>query len=79
MAEQNILIDDNAAQEDEQSLKQRQAEVAQKVAAAFEDGEPDFPLQLSKQKAKAVRETISAIEASTESPELITAGKRQAN
>lgn len=34
-------------------------------------GEVDFPEELSLQKAKSVRETIKAIEASTESPDLI--------
>jgi hypothetical protein len=41
------------------------------LAEQFDKGEPDFPRELSRQKAKCVRETISAIEASTESPELI--------
>lgn len=44
----------------------------QRIAAQFEAGEPDFPPPLSKEKAKSVRDTISAIEVSTESPELIS-------
>ena len=43
----------------------------EKVAADFADGEPDFPMRLSQDKAKAVRETIAAIKASTERPELV--------
>jgi hypothetical protein len=39
--------------------------------ADFEDGEPDFPQHLSKQKAAAVRKTIAAIEAAKDRPELI--------
>ncbi len=44
----------------------------QKIAADFADGEPDFPKALSLQKAESVRDTIRAIESSTESPELIS-------
>ena len=40
-------------------------------AKYFENGEKDFPLRLSQGKAKLVRETIKAIEASTDEPELI--------
>lgn len=36
----------------------------------FENRETDFPKQLSRQKAAAVREAIAAIEASTEAPQL---------
>ena len=43
----------------------------QKIADGFEKGEPDFPKALSLEKAKSVRQTISAIESATESPELI--------
>jgi hypothetical protein len=43
----------------------------EKIAADFADGEPDFPRNLSLQKAAAVRETIRAIEASEELPKLI--------
>ncbi len=41
------------------------------LANYFENDEPDFPKELMKQKAKCVRDTIRAIEASTETPELI--------
>jgi hypothetical protein len=41
------------------------------AAQYFENGEENFPRQLSLGKAKLVRETIKAIEASTEEPELI--------
>jgi hypothetical protein len=40
------------------------------TAALFEQGEKDFPKQLSQEKAAAVREAIAKIEASTEQPEL---------
>jgi hypothetical protein len=42
-----------------------------KIANYFEKDEKDFPPHLMKMKAKSVRETISAIEASTDAPELI--------
>ena len=42
-----------------------------KIADYFEKGEKDFPKKLMLVKAKSVRETIAAIEASTDSPELI--------
>ncbi len=42
-----------------------------KLADYFEKDEPDFPRELMKQKAKCVRETILAIEASSETPDLI--------
>ena len=42
-----------------------------KIANYFEKEEKDFPKELMLMKAKCVRETIRAIEASTESPELI--------
>ena len=41
------------------------------IANYFENDEQDFPENLMKQKAKCVRDTIQAIEASTETPELI--------
>jgi len=44
----------------------------QKSADGFEKGEVDFPKALSLRKANSVRETIRAIEAATESPELIS-------
>ena len=42
-----------------------------KIANYFEKDEKDFPAHLMRRKAKSVRETITAIEALTESPELI--------
>ena len=42
-----------------------------KIADYFEKDEEDFPKKLMLVKAKSVRETIAAIEASTDSPELI--------
>ena len=47
-----------------------------KIANYFEKDEPDFPRALMKQKAKSVRDTILAIEASTETPELIRLDKQ---
>lgn len=44
----------------------------EKIADGFEKGEVDFPKALSLRKANSVRETISAIEAATESPELVS-------
>ena len=43
------------------------------AARDFEDGEENFPRHLSLGKAKLVRETIKAIESSTDEPELIPA------
>jgi len=43
----------------------------EKIADGFEKGEPDFPKSLSLKKATAVRDTIRAIEASSETPKLI--------
>jgi hypothetical protein len=43
----------------------------EQIADYFENGEENFPRRLSLQKAKVVRETIRAIEASDEYPELI--------
>ncbi len=42
-----------------------------KIAHYFEKEEKDFPPQLKRMKAKNVRETIEAIEASTDTPELL--------
>ncbi len=42
-----------------------------RIASYFENEEPDFPRELMRKKARTVRETIAAIEASTDSPELI--------
>jgi hypothetical protein len=41
-----------------------------RIADYFEKDEPDFPRQLMQMKAKCVRETIAAIQASTELPQL---------
>ncbi len=46
----------------------------QKLAERFEAGEKNYPKDLSKRKAKSVRDTIQAIEASTETPELLRIG-----
>ena len=43
----------------------------QRIADTFAAGEPDFPKNLSLQKAAAVREAIRDIEASNDHPELI--------
>ena len=43
----------------------------EEIAAAFAVGEKDFPIRLSRYKAAAIREAISAIKASDHSPELI--------
>jgi HEAT repeat protein len=40
------------------------------LATDYSDGEPDFPMDLSQQKATAVRESIARIKASGERPEL---------
>jgi hypothetical protein len=42
-----------------------------KIADYFENDEPDFPPELMARKAKSVRETIRAIEASTDTPKLL--------
>ena len=42
-----------------------------KVANFFAKDEKDFPPRLMAMKAKSVRDTIAAIEASTDTPELI--------
>ena len=42
-----------------------------RIANYFANDEPDFPRRLSLAKAKAVRETIRAIAASEDYPELI--------
>ena len=43
----------------------------EKIAHYFEHEEPDFPKKLGLQKATSLRDTIKAIEASTETPTLI--------
>ena len=43
----------------------------EQIAHYFEKEEPDFPKNLGLQKAKSVRDTINAIEASTDTPTLI--------
>ncbi len=45
------------------------------AADYFENDEPNFPKRLSLGKAKLVRETIAAIEASTEKPKLVRLGR----
>ena len=40
------------------------------IAADFADGEPDFPMRLSQQKAAAVRDAIARIEVASARPEL---------
>ncbi len=42
-----------------------------KIAKYFEKDEKDFPPPLMRMKAKSVREAITAIEATTDGPELI--------
>ena len=46
-----------------------------KLATYFEKDEPAFPKELMRQKAKCFRETIRAIEKSTETPQLIRLDK----
>jgi hypothetical protein len=46
-----------------------------KIANYFEKDEPNFPKELMKLKAKSVRDTIRAIEASTDTPELVRLDK----
>ena len=43
----------------------------EQIAGTFEDGEENFQRKLSLDKAKAVRETIAAIETSGDYPKLI--------
>ena len=43
----------------------------EKIAHYFEKEEPDFPKQLGLQKTNSVRDTIKAIEMSTETPTLV--------
>jgi hypothetical protein len=43
----------------------------EKIAHYFEKEEPDFPKNLGLQKANSVRDTIKAIESSTDTPTLI--------
>jgi hypothetical protein len=50
---------------------QRVVPQLRETAAMFDAGEEDFPKQLSRKKAGAVREAITKIESSTERPELI--------
>lgn len=42
----------------------------EETANYFEHQETDFPRNLSREKAKVVRETIAAIQVATEMPEL---------
>ena len=46
----------------------------EKTAADFDQGEPDFPRNLSRQKAQAVRDTIAKIRAAEKTPELKSLG-----
>ncbi len=41
------------------------------IADAMEQGEPDFPRRLSRQKARAIRDSVKRINASTERPPLL--------
>jgi HEAT repeat protein len=45
-----------------------------KLAGHFEGGEKNFPKNLSLRKAQSVRDTIQAVEASTDAPDLIRIG-----
>jgi len=45
------------------------------IANYFEKEEPNFPKDLMQQKAKSVRDTIRAIEAAAETPDLVRLGK----
>ncbi len=49
------------------------------LANYFEKDEPNFPAPLMQQKAKSVRDTIRAIEASTETPALIRLNQKPAS
>jgi hypothetical protein len=42
-----------------------------RIADTFARGNPDFPRHLDARKAASIRKTIAAIEASTETPDLI--------
>lgn len=53
---------------------QRAIPIMEKAIDYFENEEPDFPKQLSLQKANDVREAIKEIKAATEKPELIKLG-----
>lgn len=50
---------------------QRTIPALEKLAADFEDGEPGFPIKLSKEKAAAVRETVKFLRETKDTPELI--------
>ena len=54
---------------------QRVIPTLEEHAAFFEAGQPNFPLRLSKDKAKIVRESIARIEATDERPSLISLKK----
>jgi hypothetical protein len=49
---------------------QRVVPQLKETATEWDKGEVDFPKQLSKRKAKAIREAIEFIQASTDRPEL---------
>ena len=46
--------------------------ILEEHAVFFDEGQPDFPLRLSKDKAKAVRDSIQRIQSSTDRPPLIS-------
>ena len=54
---------------------QRVIPVLEKHATFFDAGQPDFPLQLSRGKAKALRESIQRIQSSTDRPPLMSLKK----
>lgn len=43
----------------------------EKIAASWEEGEPDYPMPLSKQKVQMLRDAVQAIKASNDRPELV--------
>ena len=51
---------------------QRVIPTLEEHAAFFDAGQPNFPLRLSKDKAKSVRESIARIAATDERPSLIS-------
>jgi hypothetical protein len=54
---------------------QRVVEDLEDAAQAFDAGEENFPRHLSQQKAAILREAIIEINASTETPRLVTIGR----
>ena len=49
--------------------------ILEEHAVFFDEGQPDFPLRLSKDKAKAVRDSIQRIQSSTDRPPLMALKK----